>query len=557
MQTQQDTLECELQAADTKYTWLLAEVQRVKRQHGKNKALFACKSAMDKWLVSRVVFCGEYAMQENTGYSMDSCAVNAPASTLGLYMDKEHEVWPRIVRTCDEIMADKKASTKIRKRVIRWLMFVMFADLKCGHLALRKTSMWEVPVALLGLQEAYSACTLFAMRVAYLREISLYRGGRGVTREIAMSTMYPLSDMQRLQFAEFRHGAIVGTYRLLTVPARIPGQRGLRSPDEFRKRLSYLTCGIFDEVKLRGAGYNAYLCGSCVSLAAMVCPFESTGYINKYYRANGTIQDNKECYVIGDSGSTDSDEEPADVRRDVGSRKKRSRRRVFRPFARAAPLLPPKHNAATWFATPITADIDIAVECPFDNFDAAVADLFEQIKKVRPAAILQKQTTENKHKYFVRGIERDVDLFHVNCAAYVVSKFHLDCVRCMFGPIENENEMGRVRHNEMGLLCHPSFVAAAHTSMNVGMRWSSNKKDPRVTVLKYLVRGWGTYLSMVDTFSIAQFVGNTNVVTIQDPLFANIGHFAAARMHDVAHHTTKKQYKKGFHLRKCKLAAHL
>lgn len=540
--------EPEMYASDHEYLWLLAEVQRVKRQHKNNQVLFACDPAMDSHLISRRVFGMKPVAIEGYHFTVSE-SNQVVTSSLELRENHEHPCWPKVAQLVETITKDNTMRMKIRKRVVRWALFVTFADLVCGYLALRKPEIWDVPVSTLGLHDAYSACVVFALRVAYLREISLYRS-RKIPRVIAMTTMLPLAALHKLPFLEFRHGA-TSPHRWLAAPTYVAGERGLHTPEEFRKRLTHLTFGIFDGVDLAPAKhkYRAYLCGSCVSLAAMKSPIESFSHVNKYYRANTVVASKNDVYIIKDSCSTSSEDSEETVKPDRPSRRSRMIRYMRR--MNRNPPAQPETDAMSWLATPIVADIDVAVECNFDDFDAAVLHLFAQLRKARPNAQLQKVITENKHKYIVRNIERDVDLFHVDCAAYVVSKFHLDCVRCMVG-MEANNKTQQ-------LFCHPSFMAAAHTSMNVGMRWSSNKKDPRCTVIKYLVRGWGTYLSFADMLCMAQFVGNTkDKISMEKPLFANMGHYAGTKQRKtIICKTARDQYKKRFDLHTCDLATYI
>jgi len=142
------------------------------------------------------------------------------------------------------------------------------------------------------------------------------------------------------------------------------------------------------------------------------------------------------------------------------------------------------------------ADIDVAIECDFNDFDKSVELIYNDIKLIYPSALLVKKITENKHKYIIEGIPRYIDLFHCNSISHVVSKFHLDCVRAWY-----DGTM---------VYCFPTFICAANTNMCTDIRWVSNQKDVRDMVMKYYARGFGTYINNKDLISLRTYLTPAN-----------------------------------------------
>lgn len=491
-----------------RYNWIWTEVARVKRQHVRNQHLF---THVECSLLTKSVF---DAPSSASPYPVGHTGTKPTGKDVSFEQITPHESWTKLEDVAQDLLyrSTQGPTTKLMKRTAARILFVLFADLKRGHLALTKLAFYSELARNMNIVGLFTEVVRCAMRMAYLREVALYHSGGQTTRVDAQCTVFDLADMIHIPPMEFRFGATCST--ILDIPARTAGHRGLRSFADFCKRLSILTYGLFQGVTLCGAKYKAYLCGSCVALAACVNPLENTAFLNSYYRGNEVINKTRDVYVIEES---DSQESSSSSEEDNARRPRRSqytrRRNCWRRRGDISPQVPTV-DPKEWINMKHSADIDVAVECDWEDFDNAIHEIFAQIQMNRPNAYLEKVTTENKHKYFVKGIERDIDFFHVNNVAYVVSKFHLDCVRCYTDGVH--------------LWCFPSFVAAAHTSMNVGVRWTSNKKDPKCTVLKYCVRGWGTILSPQDTQSMREHIGTVpkNAWEVPPRIFEGLAHFA-------------------------------
>ncbi len=167
------------------------------------------------------------------------------------------------------------------------------------------------------------------------------------------------------------------------------------------------------------------------------------------------------------------------------------------------------------------SDIDLAVACPWEQFDTIAAMHFAAINsaacEMKPPRTLTMDyvKTENKHKYVVRGLHRDIDIFHVDDIAASVVRYHLDIVRAYY--------TGDTLH------CFPSFISAANTGINTDIRWSSNRKDVRDIVLKYFQRGFGTLLNMNDRNSLLRYINSSNMWPAHRP--TSIGMRSFKRFH--------------------------
>lgn len=114
--------------------------------------------------------------------------------------------------------------------------------------------------------------------------------------------------------------------------------------------------------------------------------------------------------------------------------------------------------------------------------------------------VLERVVTENKHKWVITGLPRSIDMFHVNSIPAVIVKYHLGCVRAWYD--------GEDVH------CFPSFVTAAKIGLNVDVRWTSNRKDVRDIILKYMQRGFGTVVNIQDKTSLVRYVDQMAAASI-------------------------------------------
>jgi len=170
--------------------------------------------------------------------------------------------------------------------------------------------------------------------------------------------------------------------------------------------------------------------------------------------------------------------------------------RIIEPGAQAEPGARAESGTAR---DRFLADIDIMVETEsLEDFDEVAQAIFVSIKSrdqyKKNTIELVREVTENKHKWKITGLARQLDIFSVNSIPGVIVKFHLPCVRAYY---DGTNVFG-----------FPSFLAAANTGINQDIRWISCNKDVREIVLKYFQRGYGTLLNRDDSETMIRFIND-------------------------------------------------
>jgi hypothetical protein len=144
-------------------------------------------------------------------------------------------------------------------------------------------------------------------------------------------------------------------------------------------------------------------------------------------------------------------------------------------------------------------DIDLMVETnDYEVFDAVAKMHFECIRaKIHISNIYMKPVlTENKYKYRIYGLTRNIEIFMVDSIPATISKFHLAPVRAWWDG------------NELYML--PTFVIAAMSGVSYDLRWISCVKDLRDVILKYFQRGFGTVVNLKEAKNMIEYVNNSN-----------------------------------------------
>jgi hypothetical protein len=138
------------------------------------------------------------------------------------------------------------------------------------------------------------------------------------------------------------------------------------------------------------------------------------------------------------------------------------------------------------------ADIDLMIECDtLEEFDRVAEAHIEAIRAVCDVEI-ERVTTRNKHKYVVRARGMSIDMYHVTDGPWVISRFHLACVRAWYDGAE--------------VYCLPSFIVAANTGVCPDIRWISCNKDLRECLFKYARRGYGATLNRCDAIVMSEYI---------------------------------------------------
>jgi hypothetical protein len=147
------------------------------------------------------------------------------------------------------------------------------------------------------------------------------------------------------------------------------------------------------------------------------------------------------------------------------------------------------------------SDIDVMVTANTEiDFDYRVQKLYESIKKSEESAELSKVVTPNQHKYYITFDSNTVktpklDIFRVKNIPYVVSRFHFAMVRAFYDG------------NQVWMF--PSCISSLSTRETSDIRWVSCKSDLKITLLKYIQRGFKFKLSCENYKKLGAVHGET------------------------------------------------
>jgi hypothetical protein len=341
----------------------------------------------------------------------------------------------------------------------------------------------------------------YAFRIMWLEELAMWDRKRGPGRFIMdIDTVGAYPDFDSISKPDSPYFGLVLSHMPydtgLTLPASIPGDRGVYSTEEFKSRLAIFSSNALKHIEWSGDNYKTALTGSSITACAVKTPLEALfrdieDYFNEYYPGRRVVRNvtkkptthlditQDAMFSMIDSGSSSSSEDSAESE-DTEDNKNDSKTA--------------ENTTGVIHAIDYT-DLDLMVACKWDDFDAIADKHYHAIKMVFPAAEMTLVKTENKHKYIVSGMPRDVDIFHVDCIESVLVKYHLGCVRAFY-------DGSRVK-------CFPSFITAAKLGLNTDIRWTSNRKDVRDIVMKYFQRGFGTILNGKDRQNLVDYVNNS------------------------------------------------
>ncbi len=376
----------------------------------------------------------------------------------------------------------------------------------------------------------------YAIRTMYLKECTYFKFGHdGLTTDLS-SFVIPLQIACLLP----QNNDLNGTYacsmirhlncasKWLIGPVNIKGHRGVCTLDEFTGKFNIYTNNVFKNVSFNKNTtdgqtlYNMAITGSAITACAIENPRENEftsfySFLNYFYpmpvpklikkctqtneydqmtrsqqsqQIQQTITKNTLFEEISEELSENEPDNTNNTKKSYESSKS-SKSEEPNESEESSESEESDSKVLTKFA-----DIDLAVECNFEDFDKSVEFIFAEIKMNYPHATLHKKKTENKHKYIVEDIPRFIDIFHVTSIPYVVSKFHLDCVRAWFDGVT--------------VHCFPTFICAANTSMCSDIRWVSNQKDVRDVIMKYHHRGFGTYINTNDMLNLQSYLNPAN-----------------------------------------------
>lgn len=342
----------------------------------------------------------------------------------------------------------------------------------------------------------YKSALRCTMRVMFLEELAMYKRQVAHPRiildldTIASLPTYPCA------YAESPYYPVLArVVRRFTLPAYLDGERGVYSTKVFAHRLDIFTGGALAKIKWTRQGPNGVaktaVSGSAITACALRSPLERKfgAYLAEFYPSRDpaasiakpaveTVQTREYTFIELDESAESSSSSSADDSTSSSA--------SAGDVPRA--LNPPHSNGYS--------DVDLMIECPWEDFDEHAQAHFQAIKAVYPSAELTYVQTENKHKYIVVGPHRDIDIFHVADIPSVIVKYHSACVRAWYD--------GTTVH------CFPTFVTAAMTGISTDIRWTSNRKDVRDIVMKYFQRGFGQLLNKTDCAVMTSYIDGGN-----------------------------------------------
>jgi hypothetical protein len=357
-----------------------------------------------------------------------------------------------------------------------------------------------------------SSLVFYAFRVLYLEELAMYNNKRAPGRFIldldtaSVLPTYPDHIGTHSPYMVTIAKGVVNESRSLLIPTRFSGSRKLVTMDAFRSRYEIYTGGLLRGITWEGsvtgadstnnnnntidnpvtenaAKYKLAFSGSGMCACAINTPLESgfdtfAEYVEEYYpsrknmaRKTVDVVENYDTLYSFDSDGEASGSDGDNIRSVRGENTRDENDAKIQHYD--------------------YSDIDLMVECSFEFFDQVVKKVFAEIS-VNMHCELERVETENKHKWTIKGPERTIDVFHVDSILAVIVKYHFGCVRAWY--------------DGTNVYVFPSFITAAMTGINMDIRWTSNRKDPRDGVLKYFQRGFATLLNHEDKTSLIDYI---------------------------------------------------
>lgn len=294
----------------------------------------------------------------------------------------------------------------------------------------------------------------------------------------------------------------------LTLPYWFEGERGIYSLQQFRRRLAEYSDQILSDPnfpwEMKDGQIKVVACGSTITATLIRNPLEhcyndTRTYFDTFYPGNQKNRTNRsQSESNSQTGNPDlslfeAEEDDESIRQSEESDSSEE------TDTDSSEETDTDSTAGKRFV----ADIDLMIqtnESPdqtdYPEFNYACHRIHQHLVTKFPEreVKLQKIKTENKHKYKITGLYREIDLFQVESIPGVITKFHLPCVRAWYD--------GKKLY---GL---PSFLVSANTGINLDIRWVSCNKDVKDLVLKYFQRGFGTLLNKSDSDQIVSYINN-------------------------------------------------
>jgi hypothetical protein len=352
--------------------------------------------------------------------------------------------------------------------IILLKMFVisLAVDIQHCHMLLVSGRMEEICIIVPEMEKYL----FYTMRVLFLEEKTKYSRASGGDRYLIKinSKSNSVSKLFQYKFSSINPyipcmiTGLMGYSKQPVEPCFLFGERGIHNYKKFKKRLNIYTGGI-----LKGLDWTkSALCGSTMTACLIINPLENNfssfeKYIDEYY---------------------------------PGKPIKKRLRNV--------------RNSNSQCVAGSYTDIDIMIETTdFEEFDKIVKEHYEIIKHnfavnkrtkcIDSVLELVCIKTENKYKYRITGLPREIEFFTVNSIPGVISKFHLGCVRAYY----TGNKV----------MIFPTFITAAYTGINIDMRWVSCNKNLRDILMKYYQRGFGFIVNQKEKTLLIDYLNKSEM----------------------------------------------
>jgi len=364
--------------------------------------------------------------------------------------------------------------------------------------------------------EPFESCVFYAMRIMYLEELSMYHRKRGKGRfilDINAANQLPDFPQSNIKHSPYMATKIkcVNFESGLSLPMMISGKRGIYPLNVFLDRFDKYTFGILKNIKWSSDRHKSAVSGSTITACAIQNPFEVffrnvNHYFDEYYPSKQSkrqiiskkSEDTEQIESITDEIDDEvvDDDELIDIRiEEIKDQKQKEKENDDSDD---------DHEDENGIIHKIEySDIDLMIECKWDVFDEIADEHFQNIRYTAlcngfsDSIQMVKVVTENKHKFVITGLPRDIDIFHIDDIPSVIVKYHLGCVRAWY---DGNN-----------VWCFPSFITAAKLGVNMDIRWTSNRKDVRDIILKYFQRGYSTLINENDKKNIIEYINRSKL----------------------------------------------
>lgn len=361
------------------------------------------------------------------------------------------------------------------KKIIKIIAKILFISVDNSYLIIKSKKLQDI----LALSHKLCIYMFYGFRILYLAEMTTY-----LNTQKDDTFLFNIEEMMNLPQFAFNgnnpyyyslNGSFISEDQHALSPCLMYGKRGIYDHINFIERMNIYSFECLKDLDLSKSG----ICGSIIPACLIKNPLEQyftsyENYLKEYYP-----------YNISNEDDTNNDK--------------------------------------------YYSDIDIMVQTEtMEEFDIIALQHYKKISdnKSNYKLHFKKIITENKYKYKIYGLPREIEIFHVKSMLGTIAKFHIGAVRAIYTKVNDKNN----------ILAFPSFITAAFAGLHCELRWTSCNKDPRDIYLKYFQRGFGFIMNINDFRMINVMVGDllgidsndenifyTNFNLLINPSYSGIG----------------------------------